>query len=147
MLGHYLDKYLMRVLFCKIPCPSFICFCKPSSHIYSSGQLKLENPKCNNNNVNLVLENCDDQILGEENKEEILDEKEKTELAKICIKSSLKKPISDSDSLNEKQQKKKVQWKDFLGTELVEIREFETSETEDTDNEADDNRSCICSIL
>ncbi|XP_062076411.1 uncharacterized protein LOC133781445 isoform X2 [Humulus lupulus] len=132
MLGRYLDKYLMRVLFCKIPRPSFICFCKPSSHIYSSGPLKLENtsPKCNNNNNNnnnnnSVPENSD-QILGEENndKEEIIDEKQ-TELAQKCLKSSLKKPISDSGSPNEKQ-KKKVQWKDFLGTELVEIREFET---------------------
>ncbi|KAJ0456981.1 putative light-harvesting complex-like protein OHP2 [Helianthus annuus] len=35
----------MRVWFCKIHCPSFICFFKPStaSHLYSSNTLKLEN--------------------------------------------------------------------------------------------------------
>ncbi|GKV30278.1 hypothetical protein SLEP1_g39105 [Rubroshorea leprosula] len=32
----------MRVLFRKIRCP-FICFCKPSPHLYPAGPLKLEN--------------------------------------------------------------------------------------------------------
>ncbi|KAK9692431.1 hypothetical protein RND81_09G264000 [Saponaria officinalis] len=32
----------MRILLCKIQCP-FICFYKPSSHIYHPGPLKLEN--------------------------------------------------------------------------------------------------------
>ena len=142
MLSGYLDKFLMRVLFRKIHCPSFICFCKPSPHIYTNGPLKLENtphvpPKL------VTVPETSDQILCENKvKEEILDEKQQKqqqqpqeeqqeqqqqqqELAQNCLKSNLRKPNSDSGSLKEKQ-KKTVQWMDLLGKELVEIREFES---------------------
>ncbi|KAJ0906719.1 putative light-harvesting complex-like protein OHP2 [Helianthus annuus] len=42
--------------------------------------------------------------------------------------------------------RKKVQWVDNLGEQLVDIREFESSETGDADNE-DDNNACFCAIL
>ncbi|PON64167.1 nuclear polyadenylated RNA-binding protein [Parasponia andersonii] len=122
MLSGYLENFLMRVLLCKIHCPSFICFCKPSPHIYTPGPLNLENtphapPKTS------------DQILGENKvKEEILDGKQQQQqqqLAENSLKSNLRKPNSDPHSPKEKE-KKRVQWMDLLGKELVEIREFES---------------------
>lgn len=59
------------------------------------------------------------------------------------LKSSLKRAAFDSKEVD----KKKVQWIDFLGKELVEIREFESSETEDSDSEDQSNRGCVCTIL
>ncbi|KAB1228027.1 hypothetical protein CJ030_MR1G006864 [Morella rubra] len=43
-----------------------------------------------------------------------------------CLKSSLRKPTLESGAVKG-DQKKKVQWMDFVGKELVEIREFESS--------------------
>ena len=66
-----------------------------------------------------------DQLPGEtiEVKEESINGKQS--LAENCQKSSLRKPTSGSGAVEENQ-KKQVQWKDFLGKELVEIREFES---------------------
>lgn len=152
MLSGYSYKFLMRVLFCKIHCPSFICFCKPSSHIYTSGPLKLENSTNAPPKLVTLPETPDDQLPGErkvikeEQEEEIFDEKKQHHSAENCLKSNLKKPNSDSTDSTEKQ-KKSVQWMDLLGKELVEIREFVSSKIEDTDYEAEDNRGCICVIL
>lgn len=136
----------MRFLFCKIHCPSFICFCKPSPHIYTSGPLKLENTPHVPSRLVSVPE-ASDQLLGEtiEVKEESLDGKQQKP-AENCLKSSLRKPTTESGAVKE-DQKKRVQWTDLLGKELVEIREFESSELEYTDNEAEDNRGCVCVIL
>ncbi|KAI9195834.1 hypothetical protein LWI28_018533 [Acer negundo] len=134
----------MRVLFCKIHCPSFICFCKPTSHIYTPGPLKLENSPhvpstttitddhqlvcgLDNEDANQVKE--DSVVDGQKQQEAAGKEEEESE---NCPRSSLKKEVLDS-----KQSQKKVQWMDLLGKELVEIREFESSETEDTDNDSE----------
>ncbi|PON98031.1 nuclear polyadenylated RNA-binding protein [Trema orientale] len=117
MFSCYLENFLMRVLFGKIHCPSFICFCKPSPHIYTPGQFE---------NTPHVPPKTSDQVLGENKvKEEILDGKQQQQLAENRLKSNLKKPNSDPDSPKEKE-KKRVQWIDLLGKELVEIREFES---------------------
>ncbi|GMY16211.1 pollen-specific leucine-rich repeat extensin-like protein 1 [Fagus crenata] len=125
----------MRFFFCKIHCPSFIFFCKPSPHIYTAGPLKLENSPPS------------DKLPSEtiEDKEESLDGKQQQPVEEY-LKSSLRKPSSESGAVKEVQ-KKRVQWMDYLGKELVEIREFESSEIEDTDNGSDDNRGCVCVIL
>ncbi|XP_059430497.1 uncharacterized protein LOC132164094 [Corylus avellana] len=135
----------MRFLFCKIHCPSFICFCKPSPHIYTPGPLKLGNTPHVPSKLDSVPE-ASDQLPGEtiEVKEESLNGNQSP--AENCLKSSLRKPTWGSGAVEENQ-KKQVQWKDFLGKELVEIREFESSEIEYTDNESDDNRGCVCVIL
>lgn len=117
----------MRVLFCKIHCPSFICFCKPSAHIYTPGPLKLENTPHPHVPSNLVsVPEASDQLPGEAKiTEETIDREKQQYPTQNCRKSSLKKPNSGPGSPNEGQ-KKRVQWMDFLGKELVAIREFES---------------------
>lgn len=121
----------MRVLFCKIHCP-FICFCKPSSHIYTARTLKLESSPHVASTTTAVLSVSDDHHVDAESdgvKEEsdVVDGKEQQEegggeaVENYCVKSILKKEALDSKEVK----KKKVQWMDFLGKELVEIREFE----------------------
>ncbi|KAJ0021757.1 hypothetical protein Pint_31450 [Pistacia integerrima] len=135
----------MRVLFCKIHCPSFICFCKPSSHIYTPGPLKLENSPhvpsttivsasddhqdvCGGGDEVKKVKDVESVVDGkqqqqQQQQEEQEQEQEEQEGGEDCVKSSLKKEVLDSDS--KEKQKKRVQWMDFLGKELVEIREFE----------------------
>ncbi|KAK0605590.1 hypothetical protein LWI29_028486 [Acer saccharum] len=146
----------MRVLFCKIHCPSFICFCKPTSHIYTPGPLKLENSPhvpstttitddhqlvcgLDNEDANQVKE--ESVVDGQKQQQAAAGEEEENE---NCPRSSLKKEVLDS---KQSQKKKKVQWMDLLGKELVEIREFESSETEDTDNDSGFSKGCVCTIL
>ncbi|KAL5766934.1 hypothetical protein ACOSP7_017551 [Xanthoceras sorbifolium] len=209
--------FFMRVLFCKIHCPSFICFCKPTSHIYTPGPLKLENsPHVPLTTTTPVVSLTDDdhqhhqqqQLVsgldneettqvkeesvvvdsqkqqqqqkgeGEGEEQEGQDDNEETTQVKeesVVVdgqkqqqqqqqegegeeqegqegegesedcpgRSSLKKAVSDLKQA----QKKKVQWMDFLGKELVEIREFETSEIEDSENDSEFSKGCICTIL
>lgn len=135
----------MRFLFCKIHCPSFICFCKPSPHIYTPGPLKLGNTPHVPSELVSVPE-ASDQLPGVaiEAREDTLEGKQQP--VENCLKSSLRKPTLESGAVKG-DQKKKVQWMDFVGKELVEIREFESSELEYIDNEGDDNRGCVCVIL
>jgi len=116
----------MRVLFCKIHCP-FICFCKPSPRIYGPAPLKLENsPHVPSTAVISVVDaSCDDDhVLNDsvEVKEGSVGVDGKQLQAQNGLKSSLKKADFDSKEVD----KKNVRWMDFLGKELVEIREFES---------------------
>lgn len=115
----------MRVLFCKIHCPSFICFCKPSPHIYTPGPLKLENTPHVPSQLVSVPE-ASDQLPGQiKVSEEALDGQQHP--PENCRKSSLKKPNADSAApIPNEEQKKRVQWMDFLGKELVAVKEFES---------------------
>lgn len=147
----------MRVLFCKIHCPSFICFCKPSAaaHLYTSGPLKLditphvlplgvEPVSTTTNNIS----NSTDQLSGEtvEVKDESCLEDDKLEQAseahalKSCIRSK------EAPSGPGEVEKKKVQWVDNIGKELADIKEFESSEIWDIDYD-EDSRGCVCVIL
>ena len=126
----------MRVLLCKIQCPSFFCFCKPSPHIYAaSGSLKVENtpPQVSSPSITTtVVDDNDDHYVDAhaaecvdgdhaiEEKEEACGVEEKQEGG--ILKSSLKKEVLDSPRV----EKKKVQWVDLMGKELAEIREFES---------------------
>ncbi|CAN6991619.1 unnamed protein product [Brassica rapa subsp. trilocularis] len=149
----------MRVLLCKIQCPSFFCFCKPSPHIYAaSGSLKLENtpPQVSSSSTTttVVDDNDDDGdhyvdahaaecVDGDhaiEEKEEACGVEEKQEGG--ILKSSLKKAVLDS---SREKKEKKVQWVDLMGKELAEIREFESSEEDDVRYDGD--QSCVCVIL
>lgn len=134
----------MRVLFCKIHCP-FICFCKPSvPHLYNPGPLKLENTAHVPSTVVSVADSSD-QLSGEfiEVKEEGTDGNLQAEnvLRKSCIRN-----ISTELGAPTEVTKKKVQWMDKLGKELVEIKEFESNDTGDTDYDQE-NRGCVCVIL
>lgn len=108
----------MRVLFCKLHCP-LICFCKPSSHLLSPCPLKLENTP------SVSVPDGEGQLSVEK-----VVEVEKVSLEgspqgvenEIVPKSSLKKSSSQS---GKEVEKGKVQWMDFFGKELTQIREFE----------------------
>ncbi|XP_061976342.1 uncharacterized protein LOC133697647 [Populus nigra] len=164
----------MRLLFCKIHCP-FICFCKPSPRIYGPAPLKLENsPHVPSTAVISVVDaSCDDDhVLNDsvevkegsvgvdgkqsqaQNDDHVLNDSVEVKKGSVGVdgkqsqaqnglRSSLKKADFDSKEVD----KKKVRWMDFLGKELVEIREFESSETEDSDSEDQSNRGCVCTIL
>lgn len=111
-------KIFMRVLFCKIHCP-FICFCKPSPHIYTPGPLKLEN----NLHVPPSIVSIPDAVNPlSADPTEVKNGKQPDE---SHVKSSLKKAPSEPGTPKEAG-KKKVQWMDLLGKELVEIKEFES---------------------
>ncbi|KVH90944.1 uncharacterized protein LOC112521613 [Cynara cardunculus var. scolymus] len=146
-----MKSIFMRVLFCKIHCPSFICFCKPSTatHLYNPGPLKLEN-STHAPPLSLVTDPSDqnhvspdvEEIIEVEEKEILEDGKQEPE--SIVLRSCMKN--NDNSQSRSPIERKKVQWMDNLGKELVDIKEFESSETGDTDNE-DDDRSCFCTIL
>ncbi|KAG6783499.1 hypothetical protein POTOM_012948 [Populus tomentosa] len=124
----------MRVLFSKIHCPSFICFCKPSPSIYTPGPLKLENsPHVPSTAIISVADasSNDNHVLSDsiEVKEGSVGVDGKQPERQNSLKSSLKRAAFDSTEGD----KKKVQWIDFLGKELVEIREFESSPIAEVD--------------
>ncbi|KAK3030479.1 hypothetical protein RJ639_038785 [Escallonia herrerae] len=129
----------------RIHCPSFICFCKPSAaHLYTPGPLKLENTPHVPSSVVSVTDTSN-HFSGEaiEFKEGNLDD-EKKQHAEIALRSCIRKVSSELSAPNEVQ-RKRVQWVDKLGKELVEIKEFESSETGDTDNE-ENNRGSLFSL-
>lgn len=109
---------------CKIHCPSSLCLCKPSSHIYSTGSVppNLENSPHLPSEVESVIGTSGSIVETFESKPECRDDKEQEN--EYGIKSSLRKPSLRSGAPEEKHVKK-VQWMDFSGKELVEIREFE----------------------
>ncbi|KAI3688335.1 hypothetical protein L1987_82047 [Smallanthus sonchifolius] len=141
-----MKSIFMRVLFCKIHCSSFICFCKPStaSHLYNSGPLKLENsPHAPHPSV--VTDPSDQNHVEEIKENEISEDgKQESEIEIVVLRSCMKtKRDSQSRSPIDR---KKVQWMDNLGKQLVDIKEFESSDTGDTDQEHDNN-ACFCVIL
>ncbi|XP_009624627.1 uncharacterized protein LOC107829708 isoform X1 [Nicotiana tabacum] len=129
------ESSLMRVLFCKIHCP-FICFCKPSAaHLYTSGPLKLESGP----HVTPTLVSDQQSVAAEVKEESPLDG---NQLPENDLKSCIRKSPNSSKEIG----KKRVQWMDNIGKELAEIKEFESSETGDTDTE-EETRHCLCIIL
>ncbi|KAL8546715.1 hypothetical protein ACS0TY_006441 [Phlomoides rotata] len=127
---------LMRVSSCKIHCP-FICFCKPTAaHLYSSAPLKLESTP----HVVPSTLFADSDKPSEGVKEEAVNGKD--EEAENGARSCIRKRSEAGKHVG----KKRVQWKDNFGKQLAEIKEFESSETGDTDNE-DESSRCLCIIL
>ncbi|XP_042516180.1 uncharacterized protein LOC122090609 [Macadamia integrifolia] len=159
----------MWVLFGKFHCPSFICFCKPSSHLLSPSPLKLENiPHVPSplSSVPDAVGQFSSETIGVKNESfngnqvenfpkstlhlsvetiEVKNESFNGNQVENFPKSSLKKPSSES-GVKKEVEKARVQWIDFLGKELVEIKEFEPSESEDSDDEGQGHRGCVCVI-
>ncbi|XP_058084752.1 uncharacterized protein LOC131232497 isoform X2 [Magnolia sinica] len=138
----------MRVLSYKFHCPSFICFCKSSAlPIFSPCPLKLENTHHVSSAPDAVGQLPDEKEKVEADKERVdgeVFEVEDDVDVEFLPKSSLKKPVSGSDP--KEVEKGRVQWMDFLGKELVEIREFEPSESGESEDGGDGNRGCVCVI-
>ncbi|CAA0841575.1 Unknown protein [Striga hermonthica] len=144
---------LMRALLCKIKCP-FICFCKPSAaahhHLYSQRPLKLDN------NPHVVVPSStttEEQFavvpnaLEKSSSDEGLkvnggdQQAENTAVLKSCLKKFPNEPDAATEAV-----KRSVRWIDASGQQLAEIKEFESSETGDTDTE-DESSRCLCVIL
>ena len=92
---------------------------KAKSHIYTPGPLKLEN---NPHVPPSIVSIPDGENQSSGDTIEVNDGKQPDE---NLLKSSLKEEPSEPDSPKEVG-KKRVQWMDFLGKELVEIKEFES---------------------
>ncbi|KAL3649340.1 hypothetical protein CASFOL_005743 [Castilleja foliolosa] len=138
----------MKVLFCKKIKFPFMCFCKPSaSHICNSAPIKLKNsPHIVPSAAYAVSETSDESSSGAEEEyvqEEGANGNYESDQNVPELKSCIRK--LDSTRLGSVE-KKSVRWRDKIGKQLFEIKEFESSETEDTDNE-DDSSRCLCVIL
>ncbi|XP_050218928.1 uncharacterized protein LOC126669489 [Mercurialis annua] len=120
-------ELLMRVLLCKIHCPPFNCFANPSSTLIYT-QKQNSPPAQTLGAINGVEEEEEKSIDGKQQPHQEL----KSSLKNCCFLDS---------------HKKKVQWMDFLGKQLVYIREFESSEMDDTESEDEMYRGCSCVIL
>ncbi|XP_041997230.1 uncharacterized protein LOC121747287 [Salvia splendens] len=131
------ETVFMRVLFCKIRCP-LMCFCKPSgTHVYTSKALKLESAP----HIVPPAVNAKPSDEGVKEEESADAEHGDGTVTKSCVRKVFPRPSSTREI-----RKKKVQWMDQLGKELAEIREFESSDSGDTDNEEESSR-CLCAIL
>ncbi|KAG0498113.1 hypothetical protein HPP92_002804 [Vanilla planifolia] len=80
---------------------------------------------------------------------------------KVCLKSSLKRPREDHTgvssiacessevvSISRANDRRKVQWTDACGRELIQIREFECSDADASDDEHENggHNKCLCVI-
>ncbi|KAI3442618.1 uncharacterized protein J3R85_000850 [Psidium guajava] len=138
-------------------CASFICFGRASAGLDTPSPLKV-GPTQQQEIV------PDPLVSGKSKDQSTVVEDDDTR--KLALRSSLKKPpISNTvpvGNTNENQavnedgkdahglvERRRVQWTDVCGSGLVEIREFEPSETGESDDELDNGneRSCSCSIM
>ncbi|KAG6592297.1 hypothetical protein SDJN03_14643, partial [Cucurbita argyrosperma subsp. sororia] len=140
-------------------CASFVCFGRTSAGLDSSPSPLKVGPTLPH-----------DSLPGSKSIDKVKDETPNVEdgstLRNIALKSSLKRPsnvvsISHqnadvSETMSKKDgdircltDRRKVQWTDACGSELVEIREFEPSEADLSDDEFDseNKRSCSCAIM
>ncbi|XP_020092012.1 uncharacterized protein LOC109712692 isoform X1 [Ananas comosus] len=131
----------MRVSLYKCHCP-IICCSKCYSPCWESS--RDAHPVSSSPNPVTVAVNegaSDDQRIGDEGDEErgVVDEGKE----EVLLKSSLKKQ-SGPDSIEI--EKGGVKWRDFLGKDLAEVREFEPIESGESEDGSDDNSSCVCVI-
>ncbi|KAK1312094.1 hypothetical protein QJS10_CPA07g00423 [Acorus calamus] len=142
-------------------CASFICFGRPSTS--KPNDPSMPNVGCANLQSSTSV--SDNGEAGGP-ADGVNDESTR----KVCLKSSLKKPPAecsveisrciddgkdacgvqdeDNNDVSICAERRKVQWTDSCGRELVEIREFELSELGASDDEHDQegNRRCECVI-
>ncbi|KAF5725654.1 hypothetical protein HS088_TW23G00381 [Tripterygium wilfordii] len=139
-------------------CASFVCFGRTSAGIDAPSPLKVGPTQQQD-----VLPG---PLVSDEGKDHETDLIHENNTRKISLKSSLKKrsksisglvQVTDQrEALSEKgsdinghTERRKLQWTDACGSELVEIREFEPSETVQSDDEFENGneRSCSCVIM
>ncbi|KAI4346539.1 hypothetical protein L6164_007428 [Bauhinia variegata] len=139
-------------------CASFVCFGRASAGLDTPSHLKVGPAQQHDVLPGPVVSNKgrDPAAHDDEN-----------DAGKISLKSSLKKPTNNkpvpvevSNNENEalggngndariQTERRKVQWTDTCGSELTEIREFEPSEDDGSDDEFDNgnDRICSCAIM
>ncbi|XP_010268576.1 PREDICTED: uncharacterized protein LOC104605492 [Nelumbo nucifera] len=144
-------------------CASFVCFGRASAGLESPSPLKVGPTQ---------LQDALSEPPAVSDKDEacIANHGEDKDTRKVCLKSSLKKPSSCAPVPSRESresdlhvtpmpdetgtefpgctERRKVQWTDTCGRELVEIREFELSDVaSDEELEGENERSCSCVIM
>lgn len=130
----------MRVSSCKCH-RSFFCCSKPSPSKHRSPSPPKSEDGQDASSIPAPIAVA---LLGKSSDEKAVDEQTRAEEGKadVFLKSCLKKPAgSDSKEV----EKGNVKWMDLLGKELVELKEFEPSESGEEDN-VDENPACLCVI-
>ncbi|KAL1343458.1 hypothetical protein HN51_029848 [Arachis hypogaea] len=138
-------------------CASFVCFGRTSAGHDTPSPLKVGPAQQHDVSSGSFVSN-----QGKDPSTQIDNENDNR---KVVLKSSLKRPrINKSvDAANEHEasdgkvadapgaqpERRRVQWTDACGSELVEIREFEPSEDDGSDDEFENGsgRTCSCAIM
>ncbi|KAM1136016.1 hypothetical protein ACFX13_034927 [Malus domestica] len=139
-------------------CASFVCFGRASAGLDTPSPLKVGPAQQQD-----ILPGS---LVSDEGKDHTADADDDHIARKVVVKSSLKNPSKRNpasvESANEREassepgsdipghaETRKVQWTDVCGSELVEIREFEPSEMDGSDDEFDNGneRSCACVVM
>ncbi|XP_047322137.1 uncharacterized protein LOC124926026 [Impatiens glandulifera] len=131
-------------------CTSFVCFGRTAAGLESPNSLKVGPTK---QKEDIVSEpppvQTKDVVV-------VVGSEEEDALTKPCLKSSLKRPVTGAGTDQHEEaldlrhnEKRKVQWTDASGGELAEIREFELSDADGSDDEFNNGRvrSCSCTIM
>ncbi|CAH9106739.1 unnamed protein product [Cuscuta epithymum] len=132
------ERCLMGILFCR----PLMCLCRSSP---SQSQLKLDNTPSlpSSTAVSAVAEFTAEVSEEVKNLQGVNLQSAINGGSRSCIrKDSIPKQVE-----MRRKKKKSVRWVDYsMGQELAEIKEFESSETGDSDNE-EEERQCFCFIL
>ncbi|XP_068322571.1 uncharacterized protein [Pyrus communis] len=139
-------------------CASFVCFGRASAGLDTPSPLKVGPAQQQD-----ILPGS---LVSDKGKDHTAGADDDHIARKVVLKSSLKKPSKRTplsvESANECEalsepgsdipghvERRKVQWTDVCGSELVEIREFEPSETDGSDDGFDDGneKSCSCVVM
>lgn len=140
-------------------CASFVCFGRTSAGLDSPSPLKVGPAQQQD-----VLPGS---LVSDKSKDQTDDpDHNNSNARKVSLKSSLKKPSNSTSASVESgnarlrlgeaggdnpnnAERRKVQWTDACGSELAEIKEFEPSEVDLSDDEFDNGteRSCSCTIM
>ncbi|KAJ0982548.1 hypothetical protein J5N97_010803 [Dioscorea zingiberensis] len=116
-----------------------ICSCKSSINHCSPQGMRLDVAQ----SVGVVVEekgSSGEKIEVEKSGLESLDGGK----VEVVLKSSLKKPLEGSNPKGAGEVR--VKWMDFVGKDLVQIKEFETNESWESDDNTDANPACMCVI-
>ncbi|KAE9618325.1 hypothetical protein Lalb_Chr02g0141531 [Lupinus albus] len=139
-------------------CASFVCFGRTSAGPDTPSPLKVGPAQQHDSPQPLVSDNGKDPSAHVDGN---------TDNRRVPLKSSIKKPqVNESvpveaasehepsggkgiDFTGAQTERRKVQWTDDYGSELVEIREFEPSEGDGSDDEFHNRneRTCSCTIM
>ncbi|KAG2663042.1 hypothetical protein I3760_16G008400 [Carya illinoinensis] len=131
-------------------CASFVCFGRTSAGLDTPSPLKVG--PAQQQDVLPESPTSDERKDG-------TDPGYDNDTRKVDLRSSLKKPsdkppisfenANERDDIRGYMERRKVQWTDARGSELVQIREFEPSEVDGSDDEFDNEneRNCSCTIM
>ncbi|XP_062098885.1 uncharacterized protein LOC133804756 [Humulus lupulus] len=140
-------------------CASFVCFGRTSAGLDTKSPLKVGPTQHQDVLPESLVSDSD------KSKDHSVDTVDNDDASKVSLKSSLKKSsntnsvsvetgndcvrLSEAGSDIPGTERRKVQWTDTCGSELAEIKEFEPSEVDLSDDEYDNGteRSCSCAIM